>query len=95
MPSRSNSPAETRTPYTVARDHLRAFRLYSQKHSNAYTLLKDLHLLEFAIIRMRAQLVHGLRDEGATWREIGEALGLTESQARHQYTQDDGSPNRG
>lgn len=76
---------EQRTPYTVARDHLRAFALYRRTRATPYGELADLHLLEFAIQRMRAQIVHGLRDEGATWREIGELLGTTESQARHQY----------
>lgn len=85
MPSPRNSPAEVRTPYTLARDHLAAFRFYSAKHRNLHTLLKDLDLLEFAVQRMRGLIVHALRREGATWREIGEALGVSESAARHKY----------
>lgn len=76
---------EQRTPYTVARDHLRAFSLYGRTRAVPYGQLEDLRLLEFAIQRMRAQIVHGLRDEGATWMEIGQLLQLTESQARHRF----------
>lgn len=83
MPSPSNSQPET--PYTRARDHLAAFRLYSAQHRNLHTLLADLKLLEFALHRMRGLIVQALRAEGATWREVGEALGTTESAARHQY----------
>lgn len=83
MPSQPNSPV--RTPYSVARDHLRTFSLYALTRAEPYGQIEDLRLLEFAIQRMRTQIVHGLRDQGATWREIGELLRLTESQARHQY----------
>lgn len=81
-----------RTPYTVARDHLRAFTLYGRSRASPYGELEDLKLLEFAIHRMRGQLIHGLRDEGASWREIGELLGTTESQARHRFGGVDAAP---
>lgn len=80
------------TPYTVARDHLRAFRLYARTRATPYGELADLRLLEFAIRRMRAQHVVALRADGASWREVGELLGLTESQARHRYGGLDSTP---
>lgn len=83
MPSPSRSTPET--PYTRARDHINGFRLYSARTRTAYTVLRDLHLLAFAIERMRRTIVMRLREEGASWREIGEALGVSESAARHQY----------
>lgn len=76
---------EQRTPYTVARDHLRAFALYKRSRAVPYGELEDLRLLEFTIKRMRAQIIAGLRDEGATWGEIAQLLNITESQARHRY----------
>jgi hypothetical protein len=73
------------TPYTRARDYINGFRLYSARTRTAYTVLRDLHLLGFAIERLRRNIVLQLRKEGASWREIGEALGVSDSAARHQY----------
>lgn len=75
----------TRTPYTVAREHLDRFALYVRTNDTAAGYLQDLKLLEFTIDRARTETVQAMRADGMTWEQVGAALGVTAQAAHRRY----------
>lgn len=75
----------TRTPYTVAREHLDGFALYVRTNDTAAGYLADLKLLEFAITRARTETVQAMREDGMTWEQVGNALGVSAQAAHRRY----------
>lgn len=68
-----------------ASHHIGAFRYHRANGSTHVTALRDVDLLLHTAELMRAHVITDMRTAGFTWREIGECIGLTESQTRHQY----------
>jgi hypothetical protein len=50
-----------------------------------YTALASLALLAWQVSWCQDGLVGKMRDEGITWREIGEALGVSRSAAQQRF----------
>ncbi len=52
---------------------------------SVHELVDELATGEAAIIQARKMLVAYMREQGATWREIGEALHISAQGARQRY----------
>lgn len=49
------------------------------------TCLADIQLLEEMLPELKQRLIDTLRDDGWSWDEVGDALGLTPGQAKYRY----------
>lgn len=65
--------------------HVSRFAWHRQRAATLPAALSDLALLEGAIDAAREGMVRDMRAGGATWAEVGEALGVSTQAAHHRY----------
>lgn len=70
---------------TRAFNHLAKFQYHRLKGSTLSTCVEDVLLLEGMLPLLKERLVFTMRDDGFTWAEVADALGITEAQARYRY----------
>jgi hypothetical protein len=74
------------TPYAPYDDQLRAIEDLTERWSTYLGLAEFLETeLELWRRRQRQEIAQGFRDQGKTWKEIGEAMGGVSLQRAHQY----------
>lgn len=69
----------------AAWNHAAVFRHYRLKGSTHVTCIRDLTLLHGQTERLIHAAARSMREEGYSWAEIGEALGISRQAAQQRY----------
>lgn len=69
----------------AAWDHLAAFRWHQRRGLYPINVIRDMQLVRAAADDAIAAVVTDMRADGASWSEIGDALGVTRQAAQQRY----------